>query len=186
MAQEPGTQHFMVLQEVGAAPLARAPARRPRDRSATPRSRRCGRPATPSVDGTHAADQRQRRVRRPVSRQRERRRQGDDARRPHRRRPPALRRGRLRAREAEFDLVDRDIQPALQTFRQLSPQEASNVRPNRIEFYVVRQGDSWQSIAARQSKGFVNAATLAIMNDRDVSAQPQPGDRVKIVVEGSR
>ena len=88
------------------------------------------------------------------------------------------------APEAEFSLVDRDIQPALQTFRQLSPQEASNIRPNRVEFYVVRQGDSWQSIAARQSKGFVNAATLAIMNDRDVSAQPQPGDRVKIVVEG--
>ena len=63
-------------------------------------------------------------------------------------------------------------------------QEASNVRPNRIDFYVVRQGDSWQSIAARQSKGFANAATLAIMNDREVSAQPKPGDRVKIVVEG--
>ena len=30
----------------------------------------------------------------------------------------------------------------------------------------------------------VNAATLAIMNDRDVNVQPQPGDRVKIVVEG--
>ena len=63
-------------------------------------------------------------------------------------------------------------------------QEASNVRPNRIDFYVVRQGDSWQSIAARQSKGLVNAATLAIMNDREVSVQPQPGDRVKIVIEG--
>jgi predicted Zn-dependent protease len=88
------------------------------------------------------------------------------------------------APEKEFDLVDRDIQPALQTFRQLSMAEASNVRPNRLEFYVVRQGDSWQSIAARQGKNFVNAATLAIMNDREVSVQPQPGDRVKIVVEG--
>ena len=88
------------------------------------------------------------------------------------------------APEAEFALVDRDIQPSVQTFRQLTMQEASNVRPNRLDFYVVRQGDSWQSIAARQSKGFVNAATLAIMNDREVSAQPQPGDRVKIVIEG--
>ena len=88
------------------------------------------------------------------------------------------------APEAEFAVVDRDIQPAVQTFRQLSMQEASNVRPNRIDFYVVRQGDSWQSIAARQSKGFVNAATLAIMNDREVSVQPKAGDRVKIVVEG--
>ncbi|HEX8029679.1 MAG TPA: M48 family metalloprotease, partial [Vicinamibacterales bacterium] len=70
------------------------------------------------------------------------------------------------APEKEFDLVDRDIQPALQTFRHLTPQEAANVRPNRIQFYVVRQGDSWQSIAARQGRNFVNAATLAIMNDR--------------------
>ncbi len=88
------------------------------------------------------------------------------------------------APEKEFDLVDRDIQPSLQTFRQLSPSEASNVRPNRVEFYVVRQGDSWQSIAARQGKGFVNAATLAIMNDHEVQVQPQAGDRVKIVIEG--
>ena len=88
------------------------------------------------------------------------------------------------APEKEFDLVDREIQPSLQTFRQLSVAEASNVRPNRVEFYVVRAGDSWQSIAARQGKNYVNAATLAIMNDREVSAQPQAGDRVKIVVEG--
>lgn len=88
------------------------------------------------------------------------------------------------APEKEFDLVDRDIQPSLQTFRQLSVAEASNVRPNRVEFYVVRRGDSWQSIAARQGRNFVNAATLAIMNDREVNVQPQPGDRVKIVIEG--
>jgi predicted Zn-dependent protease len=88
------------------------------------------------------------------------------------------------APEAEFERVDREITPAVQTFRQLTAQEASNIRPNRLDFYVVRQGDSWQSIAARQGKGYVNAATLAIMNDHDVSAQPTPGARVKIVVEG--
>jgi len=88
------------------------------------------------------------------------------------------------APEAEFDRVDRDLQPSLKSFRQLSADEASRVRPNRIDFYVVRQGDSWQSIAARQGKGIVNAATLAIMNDRAVNVQPQPGDRIKIVIEG--
>lgn len=88
------------------------------------------------------------------------------------------------APEKEFDLVDRDIQPSLKTFRQLTMPEASSVRPNRLSFYVVRAGDSWQSIAARQGKNFVNAATLAIMNDREVSVQPQPGDRVKIVTAG--
>ncbi|MEP6782704.1 MAG: M48 family metalloprotease [Acidobacteriota bacterium] len=88
------------------------------------------------------------------------------------------------APEKEFEAVDKEIQPAIQTFRQLTMQEASNVRPNRLQFYIVKQGDSWQSIAARQGKGFVNAATLAIMNDHEVSAQPTLGDRVKIIVEG--
>ena len=72
----------------------------------------------------------------------------------------------------------------MKTFRQLSQQEASKIRPNRLDFYTVQKGDSWQSIAVRQGKGYVNAATLAIMNDREVSAQPQAGDRVKIIIEG--
>jgi predicted Zn-dependent protease len=88
------------------------------------------------------------------------------------------------APEKEFEAVDRQIQSALQTFRQLSMQEASNVRPNRLDFYVVKAGDSWQSIAARQGKNFVSAATLAIMNDHEVSVQPKLGDRVKIIIAG--
>jgi predicted Zn-dependent protease len=88
------------------------------------------------------------------------------------------------APEAEFERVDRDLVPSVRTFRQLSQAEASRIRPNKIDFYVVRQGDSWQSIAARQGRNMVNAATLAIMNDHEVNVQPEPGRRVKIVVEG--
>jgi len=88
------------------------------------------------------------------------------------------------APEKEFEVVDREITPALQSFRQLTMQEASNVHPNRLDFYIVKPGDSWQSIAARQGKGYVNAATLAIMNDHEVSVQPTPGDRVKIIIAG--
>jgi predicted Zn-dependent protease len=88
------------------------------------------------------------------------------------------------APEKEFALVDREITPAVQSFRQLTAQEASAIRPNRIAFHTVVKGDSWQSIAARQGKGYVNAATLAIMNDREISMQPTPGDRIKIVVAG--
>jgi predicted Zn-dependent protease len=88
------------------------------------------------------------------------------------------------APENEFDQVDKDILPSVRTFRQLSPAEASAVRPNRLGFYVVKAGDSWQSIAARQGKSIVNAATLAIMNDHEVHVQPNPDHRVKIVVEG--
>jgi hypothetical protein len=48
----------------------------------------------------------------------------------------------------------------------------------------VKAGESWQSIAQHAGRGFTNAATLAIMNGHDVSDQPTPGERVKIVVEG--
>jgi predicted Zn-dependent protease len=88
------------------------------------------------------------------------------------------------APEKEFPAADTAIEPAVASFRQLSAAEASRVRPNRLDFYVVKPGDSWQSIAARQGRSFVNAATLAIMNDREVHVQPNAGDRVKIVVEG--
>jgi predicted Zn-dependent protease len=88
------------------------------------------------------------------------------------------------APEADFDRVDRQITPSLQSFRELSRDEAAKIRPNRLDFYTVLQGDSWQSIAARAGQNLVSATTLAIMNDHAVSAQPQPGDRVKIVVAG--
>ena len=58
------------------------------------------------------------------------------------------------------------------------------MQPNRVDFHVVRPGDSWQSIAVREGKNIVNAATLAIMNDREVNVQPQPGDRIKVVIAG--
>jgi predicted Zn-dependent protease len=174
MAQEPGTNHFMVLQEVE-----------------QPRGRSLGDTAVAAMRqaGYTAVDGRIDRV------------NGNEA-------HIGLYRGNAKdvgrvlmraahvtvgrqlyvvagfAPEAEFERVDKDILPAVQTFRQLSAGEASNIRPNRIAFYVVKQGDSWQSIAARQGEGLVNAATLAIMNDREVHVQPTAGDRIKIVREG--
>jgi predicted Zn-dependent protease len=88
------------------------------------------------------------------------------------------------APEGEFERVNRDIEPALQSFRELSASEAAQVRPNRLSFYTVQQGDSWQSIAQDAGRGFTNAATLAIMNGYEVSVQPVPGERVKVVIEG--
>jgi predicted Zn-dependent protease len=88
------------------------------------------------------------------------------------------------APEKEFDLADRDFQPSLRSFRELSQSEAAQIRPNRLAFYTTRPGDSWQSIAVRAGKGITSAATLAIMNNHAVSDQPQPGERIKIVVEG--
>lgn len=72
--------------------------------------------------------------------------------------------------------------PSLRSVRELSVREAQEVRPNRIDLYTVRAGDTWQSIAQGPSKGNITAAKLAIMNSVSVNEQPQPGDRIKIVV----
>jgi predicted Zn-dependent protease len=83
----------------------------------------------------------------------------------------------------EFEKIDGMVTSALRTFRPLSAGEADNIRPNRLDFYTVRAGDTWQSIASRQG-GLVRAPDLAIMNDHAVSEQPKAGERIKIVVEG--
>jgi predicted Zn-dependent protease len=87
------------------------------------------------------------------------------------------------APEAEFSRIDREVAQSLGTFRELSAREAAEVRPNRLDFYTVRAGDTWQSIAQRHG-GLVRASDLAIMNQHEVADQPDPGERIKIVVEG--
>ena len=184
VAQEPGTKHFMVLQEVEQAPLLRqgsgAQGGRTIAEAAVEAMRKAGYTV---VDGTMQninGNQAHVGVYRGTAK--------DVGKVVMRAAHIAV--GRQMyvvagfAPETEFDVVDRDFKPALQTFRQLSQQEAANIKPNRLEFYTVQKGDSWQSIAVRQGGSIVNAATLAIMNDREVSAQPQPGDRVKIIIGG--
>jgi predicted Zn-dependent protease len=82
-----------------------------------------------------------------------------------------------------FDKVDREIQASIRSFRPLTASEAANVQPNRLDYYVVRAGETWQSIAARGG-GLVRASDLAIMNNHNVNEQPQAGDQIKIVIAG--
>lgn len=73
---------------------------------------------------------------------------------------------------------------SIQSFRPLTAGEAEAIRPNRIDLYTARAGDTWQSIAERAGKGVVKATTLAIINGHAVGDQPMPGERLKIVVAG--
>jgi len=82
-----------------------------------------------------------------------------------------------------FDKIDRQVDASVRSFTALTARDADKVRANRLDFYTVRRGDSWQSIAARGG-ALVRATELAIMNDHAVNEQPQPGDRIKIVVAG--
>ena len=83
----------------------------------------------------------------------------------------------------EFARADRLFTSTIQSFRQLSAQDAERIQPYRIGFYTVRSGDSWDSIA-RQSRSGIRPATLAIMNGNDPGTAPRAGARVRIVAGG--
>jgi predicted Zn-dependent protease len=72
---------------------------------------------------------------------------------------------------------------SVESFRPLSRQEAANIRPNRVDLYTVRSGDSWQEIASRFDN-MLKPATLAIMNGFDPAQPPPEGTRLKVVVAG--
>jgi predicted Zn-dependent protease len=82
-----------------------------------------------------------------------------------------------------FEQADNTFIGTIRSFRPLSVSEAENIRPNRVDLYVVREGDTWQEIAER-SGGVISPATLAIMNRSTPGSQPQAASRIKIVVGG--
>jgi predicted Zn-dependent protease len=84
---------------------------------------------------------------------------------------------------SEFPRADRLFSATIQSFRQLSAQEADRIQPSRITFYTARGGDSWESIA-RQGRSAIQPSTLAIMNGYDPGTPPRPGARLRIVAGG--
>ena len=89
------------------------------------------------------------------------------------------------APESSYVKVQRSISDAIQSYRPLSAREADEIRPNQLAFVAAQPGDTWQALAARHGN-LVRASQLAIMNNYEVNEQPKPGDRIKIVVAGSR
>ena len=83
-----------------------------------------------------------------------------------------------------FSRAEPAFSRTIQSFRPLTRADAEAIRPNRIDLYTARAGDTWQSIAERAGKGVVKATTLAIMNGHAVGELPRPGERLKIVVGG--
>jgi len=83
----------------------------------------------------------------------------------------------------QFQGVQGQFASSIRSFRELTRSQAAGIRPNRVDVYTVRGGETWQSISERGG-GLVKPATLAIMNNYEPSQPPRPGDRIKIVVEG--
>jgi predicted Zn-dependent protease len=85
----------------------------------------------------------------------------------------------------EFRSAESQFVQSIRSFRELSREDAANIRPNRIDLYTVRQGDTWDAIARRMGEAAgIKPSTLAIMNNYEPSQPPRAGDRIKIVVEG--
>jgi predicted Zn-dependent protease len=84
----------------------------------------------------------------------------------------------------QFAGVQQAFSGSIQSFRALSQQEADRIQPNRVDFYTVRSGDTWSSIAAGPAGGTVKPATLAIMNGQAAGTGPRAGERIRIVVGG--
>ena len=89
------------------------------------------------------------------------------------------------ATPAEFPRVDRTFQNSIQSFRQLSQQEADRIQPDRLDFYTVRSGDTWESLAKQGGAASpIRASSIAIMNGSDPATPPKAGTRVRILVGG--
>ncbi len=83
----------------------------------------------------------------------------------------------------EFARVVDGFSTSIGSFRELSREEADALQPDRIDFRVVREGETWESIA-RESGGHARASALAIMNGYGPAVPPRAGDRIRVVTGG--
>ena len=75
------------------------------------------------------------------------------------------------------------VDASVRSFQPLSAGEAERIRPNVIELYTAKSGDTWQSLASGPGRNTVKPETLAVINGYPAQERPQAGDRLKIVVE---
>jgi predicted Zn-dependent protease len=84
------------------------------------------------------------------------------------------------AAQAKFDDVRPAIDATIASFRELPASEANAIQNRRIEFYAVKNGDTWESVAAAGGN-VVKPATLAIINGTTAATPPRPGSRIRTV-----
>jgi predicted Zn-dependent protease len=82
--------------------------------------------------------------------------------------------------QAQFANVKPAIDATIASFREMPASEADAIQNHRVEFHAVRNGDTWESLAAA-SGGAVKPATLAIINGEPAGSEPRPGSRIRTV-----
>ena len=78
------------------------------------------------------------------------------------------------------------FQEMVSSLRRLSPQQAAAIRPRVIQITTVRAGDTVQSLASRMAYPTYQVERFRTLNALPANAALRAGDRVKLVVYGTR
>ena len=76
--------------------------------------------------------------------------------------------------------------PMVNSLRRISTAEAAAIRPRVIDIHTVRPGDTVQSLASRMAYRDFQADRFLSLNGLPIAARLVPGQRVKLVVYGTR
>jgi predicted Zn-dependent protease len=76
--------------------------------------------------------------------------------------------------------------PMLQSLTRISAAEAGAIRPRMIDVVTVRAGDTVNSLAARMAYTDLKLERFLTLNSLTASSRLRPGDKVKLVVYGTR
>lgn len=78
--------------------------------------------------------------------------------------------------------LDAELRRTAYSFRRLSPDERAAVRPWRLQVVRAQAGDTVERLAARMALPAWQVETFRVLNGLQAGEQPQPGQRVKLVV----
>jgi len=76
--------------------------------------------------------------------------------------------------------------PMINSLRRISPAEAAAIRPRVMHIETVRPGDTVQSLAARMAYGDFKLERFLSLNGLQANSRLLPGQKVKLVVYGTR
>jgi predicted Zn-dependent protease len=86
---------------------------------------------------------------------------------------------------SSFNTMDKQFIASAQSFREISAEEASGYAPKRIRVVTVKEGDTVASLSQQMQVDDDPAGWFTVLNHLAANAQLQPGQKVKLIVQGS-
>jgi predicted Zn-dependent protease len=78
------------------------------------------------------------------------------------------------------------FQSLIGSIRKVTPEEAAAIRPRVIHVVTVREGDTAQMLASKMAYRNFRLERFLTLNDLAEGAHLKPGQKVKLIVYGSR